>query len=74
MLSENGYRSLGWDGGGKIAQGSWCDLVAVRTDAIRTSGIETSALLWAAGPGDVAEVVVGGRSIVRDGVHLLSSE
>jgi formiminoglutamate deiminase len=74
MLSVNGYRSLGWHEGGKIAQGSWCDLVAVRTDTIRTSGIDTSALLWAAGPGDVAEVVVGGRSIVRDGVHLLSGE
>jgi cytosine/adenosine deaminase-related metal-dependent hydrolase len=72
MLSENGYRSIGWDEGGKIAQGSWCDLVAVRTDTIRTSGIEPSAVLWAAAPGDVSEVVVGGRTIVRQGVHLLS--
>jgi formiminoglutamate deiminase len=72
MLSENGYRSIGWDEGGKIAQGSWCDLVAVRTDTIRTSGIEPSAVLWAAAPGDVSEVVVGGRTIVRQGVHLLN--
>lgn len=74
MLSEHGYRSIGWDEGGKIAVGSFCDLVAVRTDTMRTSGIEASAVLWAAGPGDVSEVVVGGRTIVRQGVHLLSDE
>jgi cytosine/adenosine deaminase-related metal-dependent hydrolase len=74
ILSENGYRSIGWDEGGKIAVGSFCDLVAIRTDTVRTSGIEASALLWVAGPGDVHEVVVGGRAIVRQGVHLLSDE
>ena len=72
MLSESGYRSIGWGEGGKIAVGSLCDLVAVRTDTIRTSGVELSSLVLAAGPGDVSEVVVGGRTIVRDGVYLLS--
>jgi formiminoglutamate deiminase len=71
VLSENGYRALGWDDGGKIAVGSWCDLVAMRTDTVRTSGVELSSLLLVVGPGDVSDVVVGGRTVVRQGVHLL---
>lgn len=73
ILSENGYRSIGWDDGGRIAVGWWCDLVAVGTDSVRTSGVGPDRLLLAAGPADVSEVVVGGRTIVRDGVHLLSA-
>lgn len=74
ILSENGYRSIGWDEGGKIALGGLCDLVALRTDTIRTAGADLSSLIWSAGPGDISEVVVGGRTIVREGIHLLNAD
>lgn len=73
ILSENGYRDIGWGEGGKIAPGSLCDLVAVRTDTVRTAGADPSSLIWLAGPGDISEVVVGGKTIVRDGTHLLNA-
>ncbi|HEY7584151.1 MAG TPA: formimidoylglutamate deiminase [Acidimicrobiia bacterium] len=73
-LSENGYRSIGWDEGGKIAVGCLCDLVAVRTDTFRTAGADPSSLIWLAGPGDISEVVVAGRTIVSEGTHLLSAD
>ena len=33
-----GYRSLGWPDGGRIAAGAPADLVAVRSDSVRTAG------------------------------------
>lgn len=73
ILSENGYRAIGWGEGGRIAPGSFCDLVAVRTDTVRTADVDPSSLIWLAGPGDISEVVAGGRSIVREGTHLLNA-
>ena len=73
ILSANGYRAIGWGEGGRIEPGSLCDLVAVRTDTVRTEGADPSSLIWLAGPGDVSEVVVGGKTIVRGGTHLLNA-
>ncbi|MGH8924290.1 MAG: formimidoylglutamate deiminase [Acidimicrobiia bacterium] len=70
-LCAEGYRSIGWDDGGRIAVGAWCDLVTVRTNTARTDGVHPDWLLIAAGTREVAEVIVGGRTIARDGIPSL---
>jgi formiminoglutamate deiminase len=67
--TEHGHRALGWPGAGRIAVGAPCDLVAVRTDTVRTAGVAPEQLVLAGGAPDVRTVVVSGRTIVRDGVH-----
>jgi len=70
-----GHAALGWDDAGTIAPGVRADLVAVRLDAVRVAGFDpadpVAAVLFAAGAGDVTDVVVDGRPVVRDGRHLL---
>ena len=71
--SGAGYRSLGWTDGGAIRPGALADLIAVRTDTVRTVGSRPEQILYAATAADIADVVVGGRRIVTDGVHRLGS-
>jgi formiminoglutamate deiminase len=68
--THHGYSSIGWPGGGRIAVGAPCDLVAVRTDSVRTAGAAADQLVMAAGASDVDTVVVGGRVVVQDGRHV----
>jgi formiminoglutamate deiminase len=68
--TRNGYTALGWDGG-VLRPGAVADLVAVRLDSPRTAGTDPGQLLLAATSADVTDVVVGGRSIVRNGHHVL---
>jgi formiminoglutamate deiminase len=68
--TRRGYSSIGWPGGGRIAVGAPCDLVAVRTDSTRTAGAAADQLVMAASASDVDTVVVGGRIVVKDGRHL----
>lgn len=70
MGTSAGYRSLGWDGG-RIEVGALADLVAVRTDSRRTGGVAPAQLMFGATGADVVDVVVGGRHVVKGGVHLL---
>ncbi|MFC7620959.1 formimidoylglutamate deiminase [Microlunatus sp. GCM10028923] len=63
-----GYRSLGWSDGGTIAAGQRCDLVVVDPSSIRTAGSRPDQLCYAATAADVRRVVVGGRTIVADGL------
>jgi cytosine/adenosine deaminase-related metal-dependent hydrolase len=67
--TEHGHRSLGWSGAGRIVPGAPCDLVALRTDTVRTAGATPEQLVLAASATDVHTVVVGGVMVVRDGVH-----
>jgi formiminoglutamate deiminase len=71
--TANGYAALGWDGGA-IRQGACADLVNVGLDSVRLAGTPADeivpALVFAAHPADVRDVMVGGRWIVRDGAHL----
>jgi formiminoglutamate deiminase len=71
--TASGYASLGWPEGGAIAPGRLADLIAVRTNGVRLTGVPASALLdavvFAASAGDVSDVLVGGEFVVRDGVH-----
>lgn len=72
-LTVSGARSLGWDAG-RLAPGAVADLVAVRLDSPRTAGARSGDALahvvFAANAADVTTVVVGGRTIVDDGVHV----
>jgi formiminoglutamate deiminase len=65
----DGHRSLGWDAG-RIEAGTLADLVTVALDTPRTAGIDPAQVVFAATAADVRQVVVGGRQVVRDGVHL----
>jgi cytosine/adenosine deaminase-related metal-dependent hydrolase len=70
-LTANGYRSLGWSGGGRFEAGAPCDLVAVSTSSVRTAGADPGQLLFAASAGDVTDVVVSERQVVSGGSHHL---
>ncbi|MGP3533905.1 formimidoylglutamate deiminase [Microbacterium sp. RD1] len=61
----DGYASLGWRGG--LEPGAECDLVTLRLNTPRTAGAEPGQLWLAASAADVAQVVVGGVRVVREG-------
>ncbi len=67
--TRGGYDSLGWPDGGQIAVGALADLTTVATDSVRTAGTPPEALVFSAGAADVRDVHVGGRRVVRDGIH-----
>ncbi|WP_225753375.1 formimidoylglutamate deiminase [Actinotalea sp. Marseille-Q4924] len=66
-----GHRSLGWADAGALVAGARADLVAVRTDSVRTAGSDPAQVALVAGAEDVRTVVVDGRVVVDDGVHRL---
>ncbi|PZF86740.1 formimidoylglutamate deiminase [Jiangella anatolica] len=70
-LTGAGHRALGWPGNGRLAPGAAADLVAVRTDTVRTAGADPAQLVLAATAADVDTVIVGGRTVVSGGAHLL---
>ncbi|HMC40882.1 MAG TPA: formimidoylglutamate deiminase [Acidimicrobiales bacterium] len=68
-----GMASLGWDAG-RIEAGRLADLVTISLDTPRTAGCDprlAATAVFAAAAADVRHVVVGGRTVVRDGVHLV---
>jgi formiminoglutamate deiminase len=69
--SVSGYRSLGWADAGAIAEGQLADFVVVRMDTVRTAGSKAGQILYSATRADVDRVVVGGRTVVADGEHVL---
>jgi formiminoglutamate deiminase len=72
--TAGGYESLGWPGGGRIAEGAPADLATIALDGVRLAGTRpedaVAAAVFAASAGDVRDVMVGGRWIVRDGAHV----
>lgn len=70
-LTAAGHRAIGWPEAGVLAVGAPADLVAVRTDTVRTAGADPDQLVLVAGAGDVDTVVVGGDVVVRGGTHRL---
>ena len=70
----NGHRSLGWEGAGRIAVNGFADLVTVDLSSVRTAGTSPEHALatavYAANAADVRHVVIGGRTVVRDGRHV----
>jgi formiminoglutamate deiminase len=61
-LTRAGHRSLGWPE-------EHLDLVAVRTDSVRTAGCTPEQALLAATAADIHTVVVDGKIVARDGHH-----
>ena len=71
MLSAAGHAALGWPEAGRIEVGAVGDLVAVRTDSVRTAGSRPDQIVMAAGGSDVHTVVNAGRLVVSGGEHRL---
>ncbi|HET9169516.1 MAG TPA: formimidoylglutamate deiminase [Actinospica sp.] len=73
-----GHASLGRPDIGMIAVGQAADFVTVDLDSIRLTGTDprnaVESVVYAATSSDVRHVVVGGRLIVWEGVHLLVQE
>jgi formiminoglutamate deiminase len=66
-----GHASLGWPDAGRLAPGQRADLVALRTDTVRTAGALPAQLVLVAGAPDVDTVLVDGRPVVSGGRHRL---
>jgi formiminoglutamate deiminase len=73
--TADGHASLGWPDAGQLAAGRLADLVTVSLDTPRTAGTTAAhaleSVMFSATAADVREVVTGGRTVVRDGRHVL---
>lgn len=71
--TEDGHRALGWPEAGRLESGMLADFTTVALDSVRTVGppprMAAEAVVFAATAADVRHTVVGGRQVVRDGVH-----
>jgi formiminoglutamate deiminase len=72
--TAGGYESTGWPEGGMIRAGALADVVALDVDSVRLAGTPDAdlidAVVFAGAAGDVRDVIVGGRFVVRDGEHV----
>jgi formiminoglutamate deiminase len=68
-----GHACLGWPEAGRIEADAIADLVTVGLDSVRLAGTDRESaipsLVFAAAALDVRDVVIGGREVVREGVH-----
>ena len=75
MATTEGYRRLGWPEGGRIEVGALADLTTVALDSPRLAGTPAdqvvASVVFGATAADVHHVIVGGRTVVSDGRHLL---
>ncbi len=73
--TEGGYAALGWDAPARLEAGGFADFTTVALDSVRTAGamprLGAETAVFAATAADVRHTVVGGRHVVRDGVHAL---
>ncbi|MET8981958.1 formimidoylglutamate deiminase [Streptomyces sp. NPDC004539] len=71
--SPDGHAALGWDEAGVLETGALADFTTVALDSVRTAGplprLGAETAVFAASAADVRHTVVGGRHVVRDGVH-----
>ncbi|WP_226486458.1 formimidoylglutamate deiminase [Streptomyces parvulus] len=76
--TADGHAALGWDDTGRIETGARADLATVALDSVRTVGplprLGAETAVFAATAADVRHTIVGGRHVVRDGVHTLVPE
>ncbi|MFP3991992.1 formimidoylglutamate deiminase [Streptomyces sp. E11-3] len=73
--SASGHAALGWPDAGVLVPGGLADFTTVALDSVRTAGalprLGAETAVFAATAADVRSTVVGGRQVVRDGVHAL---
>lgn len=73
VATDNGYRSIGWPEGGRLAAGCLADMTTVQLTSPRLAGTDATAaaaaVIFGATSSDVSHVLVGGRMVVADGVH-----
>ncbi|MEU6089253.1 formimidoylglutamate deiminase [Streptomyces sp. NPDC047085] len=73
--SADGHAALGWQDAGTLEAGALADFTTVALDSVRTAGpvprLGAETAVFAASAADVRHTVVGGRQVVRDGVHQL---
>ena len=73
--SADGHAALGWDEAGTLEAGALADFTTIALDSVRTAGplprLGAETAVFAASAADVSHTVVGGRHVVRDGVHTL---
>lgn len=69
----NGHAALGRPDTGRIEPGAPADLTTIALDTVRTAGpvprLAAEAVVFAGTAADVRNVVVGGRTVVADGIH-----
>jgi formiminoglutamate deiminase len=70
LAAATNHAAIGWPEVGRIEPGFGADLVAVRLDTLRTSGIAPDGVFNAATASDVDTVVVAGSVVVREGRHV----
>jgi formiminoglutamate deiminase len=73
--TADGHAALGWNDAGSLTPGALADFTTVALDSVRTAGtvprLGAETAVFAATAADVRHTVVGGRHVVRDGVHSL---
>ncbi|MFF7312960.1 formimidoylglutamate deiminase [Streptomyces sp. NPDC008137] len=73
--SADGHAALGWEDAGVLEAGALADFTTIALDSVRTAGplprLGAETAVFAASAADVSHTVVGGRHVVRDGVHSL---
>ncbi|WP_405808008.1 formimidoylglutamate deiminase [Streptomyces sp. NBC_00210] len=71
--TSDGHAALGRPDAGRIEPGALADFTTVALDSIRTAGplprLAVETAVFAATSADVRHTIVGGRQVVRDGVH-----
>ncbi|MGW2056926.1 formimidoylglutamate deiminase [Streptomyces sp. NPDC001840] len=73
--TAGGHAALGRPEAGRIETGALADLATIALDSVRTAGplprLGAETAVFAASAADVRHTIVGGRHLVRDGVHSL---
>ncbi|MDQ0843203.1 formimidoylglutamate deiminase [Streptomyces sp. V1I6] len=71
--TADGHAALGWHEAGRLEPGALADFTTVALDTVRTAGppprLTAETAVFAGSAADVRHTVVGGRHVVRDGVH-----
>lgn len=71
LAALTAHHALGRPDAGRLAAGAPADLVAVRTDTVRTAGCDPAQILFAATAADIDSVLVDGEVVVDGGHHRL---
>jgi formiminoglutamate deiminase len=71
LAALTAHAALGRPDAGRLEPGAPADLVAVRTDTVRTAGCDPAQILLAATAADVDTVLVDGNVVVEGGHHRL---